>query len=131
MHQVENDMGQSGFMECVSVHSDPFTCRHLRGYVMICEVNLVISRPGHFGCMGKAGPIAAFRIGCNAWIELQGSLGRHDQKISQVGVTGTGEVRMTKAYDGFIAILITGTVFIYIRIVSTINRIGNRVGIWT
>src|SRR5690606_7892602 len=63
-----------------------------------------------------------------SWIQLHLSLGRHNQNIPKVGMSCSREMRMTKTNNGWIIVLITCTVFIYITRILSVDRIRDGIG---
>ena len=62
-------------------------------------------------------------------IKLKRSNFRHDQEIAQIGMPRAVEVGMAETHYGFIIILVTSAITIYLRIIFPIHVVGDGIGI--
>ena len=102
---------------------------HLGQDIVVFEQHLVIRRFGRFVCVRKRGAVAAFRVVFIAGFELQQANGRHDQKIAEVRVAGAAKMRVRKAEYGLVVILVTGAVFVGVRVILAADVVRLLVGI--
>src|SRR4051794_18423218 len=72
---------------------------------------------------------SAFWIPFLSGLELQISDSWHDQKIAQIRVSCPAKMRVRKADDLFVVVLVTGTIAIGFRIIFSTHQIRLLVGI--
>src|SRR6185437_1902922 len=126
---IEDDMRLIAGGKGILVETDAGRSGQLGYDVIVVQPDLVIVGFRRFGLMTEGAPVAAVRLGCDARVQLQLSHCRHHQEVAQIGMPRAAEMGMTKAYDRLIVVLITRTILVDIRVVFTVELIGDRVRI--
>ena len=131
MIQIENDSIRFIFRESIAMDTDTRSSGKLCLYLVVIQHHFVISRHGFLRFVGEAGAITRFRmIGCTR-IEFQFTSGRHHQNISQIRMSCTVEMRVAETYDGRVLILVAGTIFVNLCLISTIQIMRDGIRIRT
>ena len=90
---------------------------HLSEDIVIVESNFVVSSLGGFVGVRKARTETAFWITFRSRLQLKRANGRHYQKITEIAVARSAEMRVRKSDDLDIVVIVAGTVFISIFVV--------------
>ncbi len=119
------------FREGVFMYARPLCSCQLRFNSIVVQHHFVVSGSGFFRSMVETRTVSLFRIVRPSGIQLHIAHGRHQQDVSQVGMSRTAKVRVAETYDGFIPILVAGTILIRILLISAIHIVRNCVCVRT
>ena len=126
MVQVQDDVALIGlFRESVAVYAYARGGRQFHLDAGVFQRDLVMAGSGRFVLMAEALAVAFFRLLGRSGRELDLSRSGHQQDVSQVRMTGPAEVRVGKAYDGSVVILVTGAVLVGAGLVDALDVVGN------
>ena len=131
MHQVQDQMTVFSFREGIFMYTRPLSSCQLRFNAIVVQHHFVVSGCRFLCGMIEARTVTLFRMVRPSGIQFYIADSRHQQYISQVGMSRTAEVGVTETYDGFIPILVTGTIFIRILLISSIHIMWNCVCVRT
>ena len=113
------------------MNANSLGCSQLCKYVIVLQFNFVVARSAAFCLVRETGTVSAFRIVRCTWIGTDLACHRHDEDITEVGMSCTAQVCMAEAHNRFVAMLISGTVLIDFALVTAVHIVGNSVRLGT
>ena len=102
---VDQDVTLPLSVECIAVNAGVRAGRQFSRNPPLRETDAVIARRRHFVLVGERKRVH----GVGAVLHGHIPEGRREQEVAKVGATGSGKVRMGKAQDGIVAVMVTGT----------------------
>ena len=125
--EVDNDMSVSSLREGVTMNADPLGGRHLRADAIVRQCHGIVSGHACFAVVAEAAAIPSVRIRRRAGIQPDRAGPGHHEDVTEVGMAGAAEMRMAEAYDGRVAVLVSGTVFIHEGLILAVHVVRDRV----
>ena len=125
MHQVQNQMTVFSFWESVFMYTRPLCRRQLGFNAIIVQHHFIISGNSLFCGMVETRTVSFFRMIRPSGIQLHIANSGHQQDVSQIGMSRAAKMGVTETDNGLVPILVTGTIFISIFLISPIHIMRN------
>ena len=131
MYQVKNNVPVRIIGKSIFMYSYPLSSCQLCLYAIISKLHFIIPRTSNLCVMTETGAVSLVRSTGSSGIQLQLTCGGHNQNITQIRLSRTTQMGMAESHNCRIMILISGTIFIRIFLISSIYVVRNRICIRT
>ena len=129
MHQVEDDVGIVRRRERVLMKADARRRRHFGEDVVIVESDFVVGRFSRLVRMRECGTESGRRIALRAGFELKVANRRHYQKVAEIRMAGTAEMRVRKSDDRAVVVLVAGAVSVRFFVIFSADVVRLLIGV--